>query len=1145
MAAIFSQLGGYLAKLMSGGTLEIVLLIVLVVVALILFLVALWILWKLLVLLGKGLLWLFRTGGEKAKERSQAMRDARLAAPPPVATGWGSSPRIGLRRALMEARRLTGPDALRIVVISGDGAIDLCRGLGLTPPGVGTVGIAAGGNAILIDASKAEGRMLRRLAAALPWRRPLDAIAVLVDADGIPGDAIARAATLSRALGMRVAIHLVFPSSSKLTAWQIIESSNQDGNVLCSQLAADTVRIWLSGGSREGLTKLALAQTRELPASIDRALSAAPSSVVDIASLCFSGAGLKAAVAQTIERTRPAATPGIAMGVGVGVLVVGLILSGLVAISGLDRASALRGVVDSAAREAAVPWTAEGIDAVPNGARIRRIAGLSARLADFSKFSLLMPLAPIVPNYSAPEELGSVFLREYVLRPLASSLDRRSREHLIPGDEPKDWLENVRIVGEWLRAWEGLSDDPRQVDLRRLFVDAFGGDQSAWAEGTDIALIETGVKPPPPSEGGLDVDGLTDLAQANFVITMQRWADTIYTNGPVTIAARQASDRSARWQSQHAALVDLRTALQDPSQQWLTATKDRPDHLFELRILGRAVALSLLGQATALEAKAEISRIRITAREAVEYFLLPDIGPLMIRSSSGSPGGSGPSLSLTTESSAWLSFLDRVEAAGFANLPKTPPIPLTGLVTLDPVAVSEARRRLRVFDQFASDLPTGLPPAIAQNLINELSSELVIGVTISVEQALRPASTVGIPTQQAQRLARVAPVLEDLIAIEDWLRKRQAEDEADRVLFARSRVAEGVLIASSESLSVEDPIGIYVDPAADSEALVRRFDRGLARLRRMYEQLASSFIEPASEGRGWAAIEWKAIEKDIKSYERGDANSTLSGIEGMLRSYAEDPNTVCTSPRALPATGRDDYIARAMSRFRSQLDSACAELGLSDSRSSYLNITNYFNRNIAWLWPYSSDPNASELPSSALSDFVRQLHEAKDNLTRLDEPFARILAENARFWARDSDGSASIRFRVRWRDRPSEEKFAENIISFSLEGTNVDKDEVYTWRYGAPLSLKIKLAKDSEYRFVKATDPEQLALVINYEGNGGLLRMLSDLSNGALVFNAPIIDGRGDQQLLRVTARVTYADNTPMTLPEFTDHPQSGGRVLN
>ena len=641
MTDLLSRIGEYVTRLMSGGTFEIVLLIVLVVVALILFLVALWILWKLLVLLGKGLLWLSRTGFEVVRGQRRARRETRLAGLPPVSTGWDSPPGIGLRRALAQARRRAGPDASRIVVIAGEGMSDLCRGLGLTPPGPGAVRVAAGGDIVLIDASKARRGMLRRLATTLPWRRPVDAVAVLVDPEGVPGEGLARATRFARATGMRIAVHLVLANAGKVAAWRPIDAHGPDADTLCTRLAADAARTWLTGGSRDGLNALVLARSRGLPAAIDRALAVAPSSLVDIASLCCGGAGLVAAVAHAAGRTRPSTASGLPTWLGVAVLGAGTALAGLAALSALDRASALRAAVETASREAAVPWTAEGIDTVPSGARIRRISGLSERLAKLSDVSPLMPLEWLVPNHSAPETLGATFLEGYVLRPLAAALERRARERLTPSDTPDRWLDDARLVSEWLAAWEGLAEDPGEVDIRRLFVTAFGGDRSAWSEGTDLAIIRTRVEPPPLSRGGLDVDNLIDLARSNFVITMQRWAAKVYTNGPVASAARRAIDRSAGWRERHAALSDLRTALQNPSQQWLTAPRDRPDHRFELRVLGRAVALGLLGQANALEARAAVSRVRIDAREAAEYFLLPTIGPLMVRSAAGATDAAG------------------------------------------------------------------------------------------------------------------------------------------------------------------------------------------------------------------------------------------------------------------------------------------------------------------------------------------------------------------------------------------------------------------------------------------------------------------------------------------------------------------------
>lgn len=1137
---MFAQVSDFAARLLSGGTLEIVLLIVIIIVAVILLLVALWILWKLAVLLGKGLLWLFRFGNTEVQKRRATKREERLAAPPAVAAGWSTSTRLGLRGALLEARRLAGPDALRIVVVAGEGASDLFRGLGLTPPGAGRIGISATGDLVLINAAAADGRMLRRLARALPWRRPIDGMAALVDPSGIPSEALARASSLARHLGLRSAMHFVFPSSG-VAAWQVVDARNRNGDTVCTQLATDAARAWLAEGERAGLKDLALAQSREMPGALDRALSVAPAAV-DVASLCLGGVGLRAAVAQTTDRTQPDSARSLGVWAGVAVLAAGALLTGLAAVHSFNRADGLQGAVDTAFREAAVPWSAEGIGTIPSGGRVHRIAGTSVRLAETSGFSLLVPFAPLAPNASAATDLGASFLEAYVLAPLADGLDRQARRRLMPTDEPRFWVDEARTVSEWLAAYEGLDDDPEEVDIRRLFVAAFGGDQGAWPEGIDVALVRTDARLPPLTRGGLDVVDLTRLARDNFVTSMQRWADRVYTNGPVAAAARRAIDRSANWRDQHEALVGLRTALQDPAQQWLTAAEDRSDYGYELRVLGRATALPILGSGNALDAKAAVSRVRIDARESAEYFALPGIGPLMVRPSTGGPGDQrGPSLALSPGVESWVSFLDRVANAGFAELPEdSGSLPLAGPVTVDVTAIAQARNRLRIFDQFAADVPTGLPAAVAQRLVNELASELVVGVTVDVEQALRSATMSGTATEHAQRLVRVAPALADLAEIEAWLAARLADSEADRAFNVRSRVAENVLAASAEALAEEDPLGIYVDPAADGNALVRRFERGLARMRRMHEQFAAPFIEPGVAG-GWATLDWQHITNDIQAHERGDGASALSGLEGMVRAWAEDPVAACDAPPAALVAGRDDYIARALSRLRSEMDTACRRTAAEEAARVYQRLVQFFDQYVAWLWPYSLDRNAPELQASTLDAFVARLYAARDALERVDEPFARDLVDHASFWEQNDDGGAVVRFRIHWRARPSDERLAENVIAYELRGTDVDEDGVHTWRYGSPLALGIRLAKNSDYRFRTGNDPDRRELVIEGEGNGALLRLFSGLSSGAIVFEADVEDAEGNPRRLRVTARVTHPDGAVMTMPRFAVRLAGGG----
>ena len=1134
---MFQRIGDFVTQLLAGGTTEIVLLIVLVVIALVLLVLAVWLLWKLLVLLGKGILWLAGRAGASYSARSEARHDAALGEPPAVATGWSTAPRIRLRAALADARRFVGPDAFRIAIVDGKGMNDLCRGLDLSPPSVGKIGIAAGGDTVLVDASNADARGLRRLARAFPWRRPLDGVAVLVDTEGIPREAIVRAATLARATGFRTALHFVLPSPSDAAAWRIVDANNRNGDAICTDLAAETVRIWLSGGSREGLNELALAQSRNLPAALSRALAVAPSSVLDVASLCFGGVGLRGAVAQTVDRTRPSAVPGFLAWAGLALFVAGLALGALTLVVALDRARSLDALAQQAAREASVPWTAEGVDAVPSSARVRRLAGLGQQLAGMSEFSPLIPLAFAVPGNDEARRLGGAFLSGYVLRPLAATLERKSQAMLAPSDDPRAWVENARVVGEWLAAWEGLDDQPEEVDIQALLAGAFGGDRSAWPEGIDGALVEAEVHPPDPAAGGLDVDALRTLARANFIFTMQRWADSVYTNGPVATAARRAADRSATWRDQHAALVGLRTHLQDPSQQWLTAAEDRSDHSFELRQLGRALALAIVGQTTVVEAKAAVARIRIDARDAAEYFLFPEIGPLLVRSGSGS----GPSLSMTPEVTAWLGFLDKIASAGFASLPREAAAPPVGPVTLDVVAAREARRRLQVFEQFASDLPTGLPPAIAQALVRELASELVVGVTVGVEQAMRLASDLGIASDRAERRAQVLPALGDLAEVEAWLGQRGAHTEVERVRAVRSRVSATVLLAATAVLDEEDPLDIPFDPAADSNAMVRRFERGLAHLLRIHEQLAQPFIEPAAQVGDWVVVEWKDMAADIEAHRRGDANANLSAIEGLVRAVSEDPEAACAAPR--PRGVRDDYIARALSRIRNAVDRFCGAASTAEIAVLHERAKAYFDAHVAWQWPYANDDRAPELAASTLAAFLTELEPLRGRPPLPAAPMASLFADSLDFWTLDGDGRPAVRFRIGWRARRSEEELAEHIAEVRLIGPERDEEGVYTWRYGSPFAVRFRLAANSPWRFVShAGMAGSDEWEVTSPGHGAFLRSIAEVASGGMLLFAREVTDTGSEdgatRTLRISARLSHRDGRAMELPRFAVPPR-------
>ena len=1133
MSQILERVVDFASRLLAGGGFEIVLLVVLIIVAFIAVLIVLWIAWKLLLFLGKAVLWLAQALVGATQRQTVARREARLSAPPEVATGWGASPRISLRKALAEARRMTGPEALRVVVIAGDSVGDLCRSAGLIPPGPGTIGVAAAEDLILIDATRATAKALRKLARALPWNRPVDGVAAIVDGETIPAETLARTASLARATGMRMALHFVLSTRSGTAAWRVVESDSRSGQALCTQLTHDTARIWLGGGARKGLEVLSRAQAQNLPAAIDRALAAAPSTSIDIASLCFGGAGLRGAVAQTTGRTRPAATPGISLWMGAGVLAAGAGLATLVTVTGIERAGALRAAVDSAQRESNTSWLADGFDTVPNTSRVHRIAGLGTRLARYSELSALAPLAIAAPDYSGPRRLGAAMLDTYVMRPLAAGLTRRAQADLAPSDDPRGWLENARRVGEWIAAWDGLADDPQEVDVRRLLSDAFGDDQAGWPEGTELAMVLTATRVPTLEEGGLDTDSLVARARRNFISTMERWAAKAYTNGPVARAARQVTHGATGWRVQYAALVELRRALLDPGQEWITAAEDRPDYGYEARVYGRSVGIGILGQTTAVEAKAAVSRIRIDARRAAEHFVVNEIGPLMVRTTTGAAGGGGgPSLALSRQAQAWFAFLEKLHRSEFAQMPSRPVTPVVGAVTVDEAAIADARRRLQLFDQLAGSLPADLPPSVTQGLLREVAAEVVTGATACVELALRPVAQVEYRNDRALRLARSEPALKGMAEIERWLISHGARAEADQVLEMRVRVAETALESGTGVLAEEDPVGVYIDETADSDAMIRRFERGVEHLRRLYKQYGAPYKDAAMLGAHRAAFEWDAIGRDIDAYDRGDPNAALSALEGMIQAFARDPHAACVTKNATHASARDDYVARALRRFHEQRATQCRRLAFDEALDVYHDLARYFERQVAGQWPYTSDTAARELPATTMRALVARIEEAKDALAKLDGQFVRVLNDHLELWTVEPD-SLSVSFRVNWRARKSQERHAQHLIGIDLEGVSTDEDGVHTWRYASPVAVRLRLAKDSPYRFVGAADSARREWLFRGEGNGGLIRWFENLKNGAWTVEAEIADRAGARQQLRVTAQVTDPEGDPISMPDF------------
>ena len=1138
----------FAARLLAGGVFELVVFVILVVLAIVVVIVVIWLAWKLLVLLAKGLLWLVKTTFALGRERGAARRERRLGALPRVATGWASRSRMPLRSALAQARRTAGENALRIVVVANEGSFgDLCAGLGAVAPAPATFGIAARDGLVLVDASQASLADLRTLGRSLPWSRALDAAAVVVRDESVPADALVRTGAFARACGLELALHVVVSSPSRAPVWALFGRARPDGRSLCDALLRDASRWWLGGGSREGLEQLVGARSRELASELDRAIGAVPSPSVRFASLALGGAGLAAAVSQSTSLTRPARTTAVSSRVLYAACVGFVALSVYTAMALLHRSLDLHSAVETAEREASTTWVLTDVDTVPNPARVYRVVRSAMRLSEMSGFLPLAPLAALLPDARAPRDLGAALFEAYLLRPLAAALAEKIEADLVPVEDARAWLVRARRAGEWLVAWDGLADEPEQVDLSRLLADAFGDQVSAWPDRPERALRLSLATVPAPEDGGLDVAYLSTLVRDRFVETMSLWAHGVYTNGPVTAAAEVVADERADWHRRYRALIALRQSLSDSAQRWITAAKDTSDYRYESWIYGRSVGMAVLGTGATVEAKAAVSAIRITAREAATTFTAPGLGPILVRSSAGASGGAQSSLALSPPTSAWLSLLEGFQRLGVAELPPPPDILPHGALTLDVPDVLRARRRLRGFDRLVSDIPRGLPFDAFAATVAEVEAEVLPGTLNAVERATRPFDRSAYEERLTVALSELETGIEALDEIATWFSEHDASAESDALLAIRSRVALTVLGAGADVLETRDPLAIHFDAGADRQAMVRRFERGVSALERIYVQYAKSNAAVAASAGEFLALEWTQIGRDLEGYRSGDPVSAISALSGMVRAYSENPVDACAAERSTHAGVRDDYVARAFARYVADRARVCHALRLAGTRRVYDALVSYYETHLVSLWPYTASPDAPEAGTAKLSTFVERVRAGTDALSQIEGRYSALFAETARFWNVESDPLA-VEFRLEWRARRAEELNARHIIGFAVEGPEPDEDGVYTWRYGSPFAVRLRLAKDSPLRFADATDASGLERRVAYPGNGALIRALSRLDPlGMWSFSGFLVDAAGARHDLRISARFEHRGGAALRAPAFPlvlPAPSKGGDRL-
>ena len=996
----------------------------------------------------------------------------------------------------------------------------------MTPAPGAAIRVSASERLVLVDAAGATERELRRLVRHLPWRRPFDAVLVLAPHGTLPPQAAHRAAIAARAAGVSAALHVVVPGVFGAGAACLVPTGAGQARDLVPRLEGDLARAWLTGEGPGGAGSTLGGLCDGLEESL-RALGDRAPACLDLAALVAGGGTLPAAIAATAGRTAPARRGPRAMQGAVAVLVAGVALAAVGVPAAVEDAGRLRDLV-MAAEGQRIERSAGSI-LTPDPVRAGRVARVAVGLARAAGSTWTRPAGQWLPGAGAVRELAARLLVAYVGRPLGVKLERRTASLLGPGGDLEAWVDRAAEADRLLADWNALLAGTGEAGLAELLETVYGPREGGWPRDLGAAFVETGAAGALARIGVPDEAGLKDAARAGLEASVNEEARRRYLEGPVLAGARHAADPAAAPAGRHAALARTREALSDPGAAWLVEPEDRLRHTEILPVLARALGLGVVEADAIARAEAELSRARRRAREDALRIAGPKLGTVLERHAASSR------LGLTSAAQAWLEVMDRLEAARIGAGPMEEPwlgrSAVAGPATLEPERIRRAYGRIGRYEEIETRVPPALPPALAESTLADARERLAAALARDVRGAL-----VALPGPSDGPGAAPAPGRELLEAVSaarriaDWLEDHGWMRAARDARGGADRAVESHLRLGIDALGALDPIRVGIgrggaDPARVRERLARAADS----VRELHLRYAAPLLALANGTRGEASRRWRTLVRALDAYERGDPRSTIAGLESVLDSFATDPAGTCADPELPPAP--PGYLGQVVRRTGAELEAACRERGHSELLAARDRVLATFGAALARSWPYSGDPATPDAPREAVDRYVSAL-EAAPELTTLNARLVPELESERALWMMDEDGSACIGLRVEWRARAQDDENAHHLMSIELEGTRPEEDGL-AWRYGTPVTLRLKLARNSPYRFAGGADGKSLEHVERFEGSAALLRMLDSLAARGWAVRAPLVDEAGEPGELRLSVRVLHLGGAPLELPAF------------
>jgi len=234
-------------------------------------------------------------------------------------------------------------------------------------------------------------------------------------------------------------------------------------------------------------------------------------------------------------------------------------------------------------------------------------------------------------------------------------------------------------------------------------------------------------------------------------------------------------------------------------------------------------------------------------------------------------------------------------------------------------------------------------------------------------------------------------------------------------------------------------------------------------------------------------LKWEGILSELDKYDAKMPGNSLAALENFIRSDMDKINLEdCSQAPFQPDQSEQsgDYFLRTRNTLRRELFLRCEKLAELDAFQRYAEIEEFFNRNLAGRFPFSdSVGSGTEAGAETVMDFYRLLDrrgralkdalrknaqasisrdraiEFLDRMEELRKSFASFLEKNQ---------APSFDFEVRFRANQTREIGGNQIIDWSMDVGKQqiryrDQDRAGHWRFGDPIRITLRWAKDSPH----------------------------------------------------------------------------------